>query len=118
MIITIGAEKGGVGKSTLAFNLAAFFANQAVPDPVTKKKRPAKVILVDTDTTHTSAQWQAMRSHMQLQETFTVVEATVQPAPTIIQLSTQYDAVIVDGAPHGFTLMDWTGDELEAFLFD
>jgi len=96
MIITIGAEKGGVGKSTLAFNLAAFFANQAVPDPVTKKKRPAKVILVDTDTTHTSAQWQAMRSHMQLQETFTVVEATVQPAPTIIQLSTQYDAVIVD----------------------
>ena len=34
--------------------------------------------------------------------------------------STNYydDAVIVDGAPHGFTLMDWTGDELEAFLFD
>lgn len=96
MIITVGAEKGGVGKSTLAFNLAAFFAGQDVVDQVTRKKRSAKVILVDTDTTHTAAQWQAMRPHMQLPEAFTVVEATVQPAPTIIQLSTQYDAVIVD----------------------
>lgn len=33
--------------------------------------------------------------------------------------STAYydDAVVVDGAPHGFTLMEWTGSELESFLF-
>ena len=96
MIVTVGAEKGGVGKSTIAFNLAAFLASQQVAEPGGRKKRPAKVILVDTDSTRTSAKYQAIRSHMQLPESFTVVEATVQPAPTIIQLSTQYDAVVVD----------------------
>lgn len=96
MIFTVGAEKGGVGKSTIAFNLASYLSTQDVVDPQSRKRRKAKVVLVDTDSTKTSANWNAMRSQLGLEELFTVVESTVQPAHVIIKLSAQYDAVVVD----------------------
>lgn len=96
MIFTVGAEKGGVGKSTVAFTLASYLASQKVIDAQTKKKRLAKVVLVDTDSTKTSTNWNAMRTQFGLDDLFTVVESTVQPIHVIIKLSAEFDAVVVD----------------------
>ncbi len=85
MIFIVGHEKGGVGKSQIAFNLAAYFA-----------ERKKSVILVDTDTQRTSAKWSALREQVGRPPTFPVVERTTDPAPTIVQLSEKYDAVVVD----------------------
>jgi cellulose biosynthesis protein BcsQ len=46
MIILIGSEKGGVGKSTLATNISALLTQQG-----------KDVILVDSDRQSTSANW-------------------------------------------------------------
>ncbi|MBU0801756.1 nucleotide-binding protein [Hydrogenophaga laconesensis] len=94
MIIIIGAEKGGVGKSQVAFNLAAYIATQQkVSDG--KKKRPARVMLVDTDTQRTSSKWGALRD-ANSPLPFRVMEKIANPAPEIVQLAEDYDAVVVD----------------------
>ncbi len=94
MIIIIGAEKGGVGKSQVAFNLAAFIATQQQVVEG-KKKRPAKVMLVDTDTQRTSSKWGALRD-ADSPLPFRVMEKIANPAPEIVRLAEDYDAVIVD----------------------
>lgn len=93
MNIIIGAEKGGVGKSQIAYNLAAYLASQQVGTG--KEKRNAKVMLVDTDTQRTSSKWGALRPEGSPLP-FRVVEKVSNPAPEIVALSEDYDAVIVD----------------------
>ena len=83
-VIVIGGEKGGVGKSTLAINVAAYLASKF------------SVILVDTDTQRTAVKWDQLRTQFERPNNFTVVEKTVDPAPTIVQLASKYDVVIVD----------------------
>ncbi len=85
MIIQIGAEKGGVGKSTYAVNLSAYLAQQG-----------HGVILVDTDTQKTSSKWGELRSHFKLQHNFTIVDKAVDPTEHIRMLSEKYDVVVVD----------------------
>ncbi|MDP3350528.1 MULTISPECIES: hypothetical protein [unclassified Hydrogenophaga] len=94
MIIIIGAEKGGVGKSQIAFNLAAYIAtHQTVPEG--KKKRAARVMLVDTDTQRTSSKWGALRG-TDGPLPFRVMEKTSNPAPEIVAIAQDYDAIVVD----------------------
>lgn len=94
MIIGIGAEKGGVGKSSTAWTLAAYLATrQRVGEG--KKKRLAKVMLVDTDTQRTSSKWGALRDPS-MPLPFRVMEKISNPAPEIIKLAEDYDAVVVD----------------------
>ena len=50
MIVSFLNEKGGVGKSTLSVNVAAYLA-----------KKPRKVLLIDADTQGTVAAWAALR---------------------------------------------------------
>lgn len=94
MNIIVGAEKGGVGKSQIAYNLAAYLATQQKVGEG-KNKRPAKVMLVDTDTQRTSSKWGALRPE-EAPLPFRVVEKVSNPAPEIVRLSEDYDAVIVD----------------------
>ncbi len=84
MIIEIGGEKGGVGKSMIAINLASFLA----------KKH--SVVLVDTDTQMTASKWGELRSHFGHKHTFTIVDKVIDPTEHIRMLSEKYDAVIVD----------------------
>ena len=58
MIIIVGHEKGGVGKSQIAINLAAYLQNRL----------NKKVVLVDTDTQRTSSKWGAVRDENQREE--------------------------------------------------
>lgn len=86
MIIEVGHEKGGVGKSTLAINLAAYFA----------QNKKNKVVLVDTDESGSSSRWGELRTHNKLEQTFTIVGKAVDPTAHILKLSEVFNVVIVD----------------------
>lgn len=83
MIILVGSEKGGVGKSTLATNIAAYFsANHSV-------------ILVDTDRQATSDNWLGDRVTAGLPQIAACQKhGDVQEYLTI--LNSEYNYVIVD----------------------
>lgn len=84
MIILIGSKKGGVGKSTLATNIAAFLA-----------KSGKDTILIDADIQRSSSNW----FHDRL-ETNLVQMACVQKYDnlklTLLDLNKRYDCVVVD----------------------
>ncbi len=90
MIYSILNQKGGVGKTTLAVNLAACFARDGARDG-------ARVLLLDADPQGSSLDWAAARETEPL---FTVLGL---PRPTIHkeikQLSKDYDYVFIDGPP-------------------
>jgi chromosome partitioning protein len=56
MIVSFLNQKGGVGKSTLSVNVAAYLA-----------KRSRKVLLIDADTQGTVAAWAALREDSKFQ---------------------------------------------------
>lgn len=89
MIILIGGEKGGAGKSTTACNLAVFLALQ-------KKD----VLLLDADPQKTAATW-AYRRSLKQKEVIDLpkvycAEKTGDIYDTVIDLSERYEYVIID----------------------
>lgn len=89
MIVVIGAEKGGTGKSSIAQNLAYRLQEGS-------KGKSLSVQLVDTDTTSTSSHWVDRRNDQEVKPEIELMRALDDPAPAIIRSSDQYDAVIVD----------------------
>ena len=87
-ILAISNLKGGVGKSTIAQNIAAQFAQNGV-----------KVCIADTDTEQkTSARWATLRdSSLVAIPVFTINPDKV--SQEILGLKQKYDLVIVDGTP-------------------
>lgn len=86
MIIGVLNQKGGVGKTTIAVNLAATFA-----------KAGNRVLLVDADPQGSSLAWSSAR---ELDPLFPVVGMA---KPTLHkdmpELSRDYDVTVIDGAP-------------------
>jgi chromosome partitioning protein len=85
MIISFLNQKGGVGKSTLATNIAAALA-----------KRGSRTLLLDTDPQGSALDWAAVR------EGETLFTTAGFPRPTIHKeikfLGQDYDHVVIDGA--------------------
>ena len=86
MIIGVLQQKGGVGKTTIALNLAAAFAQEG-----------QRTLLVDADPQGSALAWSSVRTKVPL---FPVIG---MPKPTLHkdlpQIAKDYDVVVIDGAP-------------------
>jgi len=85
MILLIAAEKGGVGKSTLATNLAVHLAYQGVD-----------VVLLDTDGQATAARFVERRDELAITPAVPCVQRTGEVASTLRELARRYQVVVVD----------------------
>lgn len=90
MVIAFLNQKGGVGKTTLATNAAAWFASQGL-----------KVLLIDADPQGTASMWASIREEPAFQ---TVALARDNMAKEILGMATDYDHVVIDGPPRAETL--------------
>ncbi len=87
MIIAFVSQKGGVGKTTLAVNVAAALAG-----------RGGKVLLVDADAQGSATDWAGLREA----NAFRVVGAArANLAADVLALSEDFDHIVIDGAPRG-----------------
>jgi chromosome partitioning protein len=87
MILLVGSQKGGAGKSTIATNLAAEYARQG-----------SDVVLVDADVQRSSARWHADREAAKISPAIACVEKLGNISGTLTDLATRYEVVIVDVA--------------------
>ncbi|WP_186080565.1 division plane positioning ATPase MipZ [Burkholderia gladioli] len=85
MIVLVGAEKGGVGKSTLASNLAVHLAHHEVD-----------VVLVDTDGQATCARFIERRDEAGIHPSVPCVQRTGDVASTLRDLARRYQVIVVD----------------------
>lgn len=87
MIILIGSQKGGCGKSTTAVNISASLANKG-----------KDVILVDADKQPTSANWSLDRNEIKDVPIIQCVQKYENIKDTLVDLKSRYEYVIVDTA--------------------
>lgn len=85
MIVLIANEKGGVGKTTIAVNLAAMC-----------RRAGHDVLLVDTDRQESAGTWAAMRHEDDFKPTVTCVSKTGKVGRDLVELAQKYPIVVVD----------------------
>jgi chromosome partitioning protein len=96
MIITIGAEKGGVAKTRLATHIAALAACSGVD-----------VVLLDTDRQGSATSWSRIRNEEQIEPPVTVLSLPPNPVRELQNLSSKYQLVVVDiGAQNYKTMLE------------
>nr|CAA38510.1 unknown [Pseudomonas aeruginosa PAO1] len=85
MILLLGGEKGGTGKSCLAQNLAVWI-----------QARGGDVLLLDADPQGTTADWAEERSQQSDLKAIPVVQAQGQIRSTLTDLQKRYRQIVVD----------------------
>ena len=86
MIICVGGQKGGTGKSTTAVCLAAWLAGQG-----------RDVLLIDANATQgTASNWAERRAANETLPKVTCIEKTGNIYETVRDLATKYEEVIID----------------------
>lgn len=86
MIILIGGEKGGSGKTTIATNLAAM-----------KTQKTHDLLLIDTDKQSTANYWCSVREDQGIQPRVASVQKFDKAVRTeILELKTKYKDIIID----------------------
>lgn len=86
MIVLVGGEKGGTGKTTLATNLAAMRAALG-----------RDVLLIDTDTQGSASSWSEIRAEEKISPAIACVAKFGQGVREAIRsLATRYDDLVID----------------------
>lgn len=86
MIVLIGGEKGGTGKTTLATNLAQMRA-----------ARGHDVLLVDTDKQESASSWASLRAEEGINPTITAVQKLGKNITRdLLDLAKRYDDLVID----------------------
>ena len=85
MIITIGVEKGGTGKSTMATNLSVYL-----------KQKGRDVVILDADKQSTTSYWMSTRDERDDLKTIPVFAQTVKVDKIVKELYSKYEDVIID----------------------
>ncbi|MBD1388992.1 AAA family ATPase [Neiella sp. HB171785] len=86
MIIVVGGEKGGSGKSCLAQNLAVYFT----------KFKNSKVLMVDCDPQRTTSDWIQARNNCEELPAINCVQLYGKIRNDLLSLEQHYDAIVVD----------------------
>lgn len=86
MMILVGGEKGGSGKSCLAQNLAVYFA----------RNKKAIVLMVDCDPQRTTSDWIQARNSDPSLPAINCIQLYGKIRNDLISLSQHYDYVVVD----------------------
>lgn len=96
MVITIGAEKGGVAKTRLSTHIAALAAAQGVD-----------VVLLDTDKQGSAVSWCRIRNEEGVLPAIPVLSLPPSPARELANLAGKYSLVVVDiGAQNYRTMLE------------
>ena len=96
MIITVGAEKGGVAKSRIATHIATLAAQAGVD-----------VVLLDTDRQGSSASWCDHRNQEGVTPSIPVLFLPTNPVREIVNLSSKYELIVIDiGAQNYKTMLE------------
>jgi chromosome partitioning protein len=86
MIILIGGEKGGTGKTTVAINLAAM-----------RTKKTRDLLLIDTDKQPTASYWCSLREDQQVEPRVASIQKFDKAVRTeTLQLKSKYKNIIID----------------------
>ena len=86
MILVVGGEKGGSGKSCLAQNLAVYFA----------KFKEARVLMVDCDPQRTTSDWIQARNNNPELPPINCVQLYGRIRNDLLSLEKHYDYIVVD----------------------
>ncbi len=97
MILVVGAEKGGVGKTLLATNLSVLAANDGID-----------VLLMDTDLQGSSSSWARIRNENGIAPTIPVMALPINPVNELASLAPRYDLIIVDIGAQNYLTMQHT----------
>jgi chromosome partitioning protein len=87
MIILIGSNKGGCGKSTTIINLAVAFA-----------KDGKEVLIMDADRQSTASRWSNDREYNNIKPYIQVLQKYDNLQPSLAQIKHKYDVILVDVA--------------------
>jgi chromosome partitioning protein len=96
VVITIGAEKGGVAKTRLATHIAALAAADGVD-----------VVLLDTDNQGSATSWSRIRNEEGVTPSIPVLTLPGNPARELANLANKFTLVVVDiGAQNYRTMLE------------